>query len=283
MDGILLIDKGKGVTSRDVVNDISHIFNTKKVGHTGTLDPIATGVLVVPVGNCTKLVEILSSDDKEYIATIELGIKTDTGDITGNIIERKDYNFTTENLEKVLKSFIGEITQTVPIYSAVKVRGKKLYQYARNNEEVELPKRKVLIKSIEFLDFNKNEITFKTIVSKGTYIRSLIEDICAKLNTVGTMKNLRRTRQGMFNIDECSTIEELKKNNYKIILKEEVLKDFETYILGDEEFVKVKNGALMPKNFKNNYCVFKYNDKVIAIYMTYLKDKTLSKPFKMFI
>lgn len=283
MDGILLIDKEKGLTSRDVVNAISHIFNTKKVGHTGTLDPIATGVLVVCVGNATKLVEILSSDDKEYIATIKLGLKTDTGDITGNIVERKDYNFTTKNLEEVLKSFIGEITQTVPIYSAVKVNGKKLYQYARDNEEVELPKRNVFIKSIELLNFEEDEITFKTTVSKGTYIRSLIEDICAKLDTVGTMKDLRRTRQGIYNIDKCNTIKEVEKSNYKIITKEEVLSDFETYNLNDEEVLKIKNGALIPREFKNDYCVFKYNDKVIAIYQTYHKDNLLAKPFKMFI
>lgn len=283
MDGILLIDKEKGITSRDVVNDISHIFNTKKVGHTGTLDPIATGVLVVCVGNATKLVEILTSEDKEYIATIKLGIKTDTGDITGNVVERKDYSFTSEDLERVLESFIGEITQTVPIYSAVKVKGKKLYQYARNNEEVELPKRNVFIKSIELLKFEEDEITFKTTVSKGTYIRSLIEDICAKLDTVGTMKDLRRTRQGKYNIDKCNTIKEVEKSNYKIITKEEVLADFETYNLNDEEFLKIKNGALIPKKFKNDYCVFKYNDKVIAIYQTYHKDNLLAKPFKMFI
>lgn len=283
MNGILLIDKEKGVTSRDIVNEIGNFFKTKKVGHTGTLDPIATGVLVVCVGNCTKLVEILTSNDKEYIATIKLGVKTDTGDITGNIIERKDYNFATDNLDKVLKSFVGENTQTVPIYSAVKVNGKKLYQYARNNEEVELPKRKVIIKSIDLLDFKDDEITFKTTVSKGTYIRSLIEDICAKLNTVGTMKDLRRTRQGIYDIDDCNTLEEVKNGIYKIITKEEVLADFETYTLNEEEVIKIKNGALIPKKFKNDYCVFKYNDKVIAIYKTYHKDNSLAKPFKMFI
>ena len=186
-------------------------------------------------------------------------------------------------MERVLESFIGEITQTVPIYSAVKVKGKKLYQYARNNEEVELPKRNVFIKSIELLKFEEDEITFKTTVSKGTYIRSLIEDICAKLDTVGTMKDLRRTRQGKYNIDKCNTIKEVEKSNYKIITKEEVLADFETYNLNDEEFLKIKNGALIPKKFKNDYCVFKYNDKVIAIYQTYHKDNLLAKPFKMFI
>lgn len=283
MNGILLVDKEKGLTSRDVVNEVSHFFNTKKVGHTGTLDPLATGVLVVCIGNCTKLVEILTSDDKEYVATICLGIKTDTGDITGNVVERKDYQFSKIELEKVLKTFVGEITQTVPIYSAIKVNGKKLYQYARNNEKVELPTRRVFIKSLELLSFNDTEIIFKTTVSKGTYIRSLIEDICAKLNTVGTMKDLRRTRQGNYRINDCITIRDLKNNNYKIISKEEVLADFETYTLNEEEVIKIKNGALIPKKFKNDYCVFKYNDKVIAIYKTYHKDNSLAKPFKMFI
>lgn len=283
MDGILLVDKEEGVTSRDVVNTLSHIFNTKKIGHTGTLDPIATGVLVVCIGNSTKLVEILSSDDKEYVATIKLGLKTDTGDITGNVIERKDYNFTTKNLEEILKSFIGKITQIVPIYSAVKVNGKKLYQYARNNEQVDLPKRNVFIKTIELLNFEDDEITFKTIVSKGTYIRSLIDDICTKLNTVGTMKDLRRTRQGKYKIEDCKTLEEIENNYYQIITKEEILKDYETKALTKEEFEKVKNGAIIPKGFKNNYCVFKYNDKVVAIYQTYHKDSSLAKPFKMFV
>lgn len=283
MDGILLVDKEEGVTSRDVVNTLSHIFNTKKIGHTGTLDPIATGVLVVCIGNSTKLVEILSSDDKEYVATIKLGLKTDTGDITGNVIERKDYNFTTKNLEEILKSFIGKITQIVPIYSAVKVNGKKLYQYARNNEQVDLPKRNVFIKTIELLNFEDDEITFKTIVSKGTYIRSLIDDICTKLNTVGTMKDLRRTRQGKYKIEDCKTLEEIENNNYQIITKEEILKEYETKALTKEEFEKVKNGAIISKDFKNNYCVFKYNDKVVAIYQTYHKDSLLAKPFKMFV
>ncbi len=283
MNGILLVDKEKGVTSRDVVNEVAHFFNTKKVGHTGTLDPIATGVLVICLGNCTKLVEILSGEEKEYIATIKLGIKTDTGDITGNVIEKKDYSFMGTTLERVLKSFVGEITQTVPIYSAVKVNGKKLYQYARNNEKVELPKRKVLIKSIELIDFKDDEITFKTSVSKGTYIRSLIEDICTKLNTVGTMRDLRRTRQGNYKIDDCFTIDEIKSKNYKIISKEEVLTYFETYILNDEEFLKIKNGAVIPKNFKTDYCVFKYQKKVVAIYQTYHRDESLAKPFKMFV
>lgn len=283
MDGILLVDKEEGITSRDVVNTLSHIFNTKKIGHTGTLDPIATGVLVVCMGNSTKLVEILSSDDKEYVATIKLGLKTDTGDIAGNVIERKDYNFTIKNLEEVLNSFIGEITQIVPIYSAVKVNGKKLYQYARNNEQVDLPKRNVFIKNIELLNFEDDEITFKTTVSKGTYIRSLIDDICTKLNTVGTMKALRRIRQGKYKIEDCKTLEEIENNNYQIISKEEILKEYETKILTKEEFEKVKNGAIIPKDFKNNYCVFKYNDKVVAIYQTYHKDSSLAKPFKMFV
>lgn len=283
MNGILLVDKEKGVTSRDVVNEVAHFFNTKKVGHTGTLDPIATGVLVICLGNCTKLVEILTCEEKEYIATIKLGIKTDTGDITGNVIEKKDYSFMGTTLERVLKSFVGEITQTVPIYSAVKVNGKKLYQYARNNEKVKLPKRKVLIKSIELIDFKDDEITFKTSVSKGTYIRSLIEDICTKLNTVGTMRDLRRTRQGNYKIDDCFTIDELKSKNYKIISKEEALEDFETYTLNDEEFMKIKNGAVIPKKFKTDYCVFKYQEKVVAIYKTYHKDESLAKPFKMFV
>ena len=202
MNGILLVNKPIDFTSRDVVNKLTKILKTKKVGHTGTLDPIATGVLVVCVGNTTKLCELLTAEHKEYIATIKLGIKTDTLDTTGTIIEEKDYNVTEEQIIKVLNSFLGDSIQTTPIYSAVKVNGKKLYEYAREGIEVELPKRNINISNIELLSYKDDEIKFKTTVSKGTYIRALIDDICNKLNTVGTMSSLIRTKQGKFTLEE---------------------------------------------------------------------------------
>ena len=210
MDKLLVVNKEKNLTSRDVVNNLTKIFNTKKIGHTGTLDPIATGVLVCLFGKYTKLVDLLTSLDKEYIAEIKLGIKTDTGDITGSIIENKKYNITKEEIIKVFKEFPSKYKQIVPKYSAVKINGKKLYEYARNNIEIELPKREVSIFSLELIDYEKDIIKFKTHVSKGTYIRSLIEDICEKLGTIGTMNNLIRTKQGGFDIEEW--IEDAIKN-----------------------------------------------------------------------
>ena len=152
MNGILLVNKPIDYTSRDVVNKLTKILKTKKIGHTGTLDPIATGVLVVCVGNTTKLCEILTSEYKEYIATIKLGIKTDTLDTTGTIIEEKDYNVTEEQIKEVLNSFLGDSIQTTPIYSAVKVNGKKLYEYARIGIELELPKKEIEVYDIELIE-----------------------------------------------------------------------------------------------------------------------------------
>ena len=162
MDGILLIDKPKGVTSRDVVNCVVKKLNIKKVGHTGTLDPIATGVLVICVGKATKLVNYLTSTEKEYIATVELGTKTDTLDNTGKIIEEQKATIKKEKILNVLESFKGKYVQEVPIYSAVKVNGKKLYEYARNGEKVELPKREVEVKNIELIG-DSSYINNKTI------------------------------------------------------------------------------------------------------------------------
>ena len=280
MDGILLINKDKDMTSRDVVNKLIKVFNTKRIGHTGTLDPLATGVLVVCIGKCTKLCDLLTSTYKEYIATIKLGIKTDTADITGNIVDKKDYQVTKEQIEEVLKSFLGKSIQEVPIYSAVKVNGKKLYEYARLGQEVELPKREIEISNIELLDYHDDEITFKTTVSKGTYIRALIEDICTKLNTVGTMSSLQRTKQGKFSIENSFTLNQVENNNYKLLTIEEVL-DLETIELEEDLIKPVHNGAVIDKIFKSDLCSFTENGKIIAIYKTYDKDSTKSKPYIM--
>lgn len=283
MNGILLINKPIDFTSRDVVNKLTKILKTKKIGHTGTLDPIATGVLVVCVGNTTKLCELLTSEYKEYIATIRLGIKTDTLDTTGNIIEEKEYNVNEEQIKEVLNSFLGTSIQTTPIYSAVKVNGKKLYEYAREGKEVELPKREINITDIELLSFKDNEIKFKTTVSKGTYIRALIDDICKKLNTVGTMSSLIRTKQGKFTLEETFTLDDVENGKYELISIEKALSEIETITIDEETYNKVKNGAIIPKEFNNDYANFTYNNKIVAIYKTYDKDSNLAKPFKMFI
>ena len=283
MNGILIVNKPKDFTSRDVVNKISHIFKIKKIGHTGTLDPIATGVLVICIGNTTKLCEILTSEYKEYIATIKLGIKTDTLDITGNIIETKPFDITETQIKEVLSSFLGESIQETPIYSAVKVNGKKLYEYARVGKKIELPTRKIHIKDIELISYNSDEIVFKTTVSKGTYIRALIDDICKKLNTVGTMSDLIRTKQGNFKIEDSYTIEDIENNNYKLLTIEETLSDLESININEETYNKVKNGSIIDKKFKNNIACLVYKNKIVAIYQTYHNDNNKAKPFKMFI
>lgn len=288
MDGIVLINKEKNCTSRDVVNQVSKILKTKKIGHTGTLDPIATGVLVLCIGKATKLVEVITSYDKEYEAEVILGIKTDTKDITGEILKEEKAIISKENIEECLKKMIGTYNQTVPIYSAVKINGKKLYEYARNNEEIELPKRKVTIKELKLIsdityEKEKTKFKIKCHVSKGTYIRSLIEDIATNLNTIGTMENLKRTKQGNFQIASANTIQDIENNKFKIYPIEEILEKFYKIEMTDDLYFKIKNGSIIKNNYNHDIVAFTKNDKVIAIYKEYSKDKTLLKPWKMFL
>lgn len=280
---ILVVNKPKDFTSRDVVNKLTHIFHTKKIGHTGTLDPIATGVLACCIDEDTKLVEILTSDQKEYIATMKLGIETDTLDITGNTINTKEFNVNKELIINTLNSFVGETMQEVPLYSAIKINGKKLYEYAREGIEVELPKHKINIYEIELLEYNNDLIKFRVLVSKGTYIRSLIRDIAHKLNTVGTMTDLIRTKQGDFRIEDSYTLEEIENGNYKTITREEVLSYLESYDIDDKEYQSIKNGNLLPNKYTNDIVSLKYNNKIVALYQKYEKDNNFYKPYKMFI
>ena len=279
MNGIIIIDKEKNMTSRDVVNKVSKILGTKKIGHTGTLDPLATGVLVLCVGKATKLVDLITGYDKEYIAKVCLGTLTDTLDITGNIIKEKETNITKEEIEKTLKSFIPGYEQEVPIYSAVKINGKKLYEYARNGETVELPKRYIKINSIDLISTieyknGKTYFSFITNVSKGTYIRSLINDIGKKLNTYGTMLELRRTKQGNFKIEDSSNI-----NEPKIIKIEEILKDYYKKEIDGKLYKKISNGVKIKNEENKDIVVFTHNKEVIAIYK---KENEYLKPYKMF-
>ena len=278
MDALLVVNKPQGLTSRDVVNKLNHIFSTKKIGHTGTLDPNATGVLVCLIGKYTKLVESITSYDKEYIAEIKLGIKTDTDDITGNIIYEENSNVTLDEIKRVLSTFPASYNQQVPIYSAVKINGKKLYEYARENIDITLPKRKVNIYSLELLSFKDNIITFKTKVSKGTYIRSLIQDICTNLNTIGTMNNLIRTKQGNFDIKDSYTLEEIEKGNYKLLNIKEFL-SYPIIELDDNLIKKVINGSTIPNVYSIiDKVIFTYKSKDIAIYETQKKEL---KPYIM--
>lgn len=283
MNGILIIDKEKDYTSRDVVNIVSKHLKTKKVGHTGTLDPLATGVLVLCINDATKLVEIITQDEKEYIATVILGIKTDTLDITGNILENHNTSYSVEEIKEALISMKGTYNQEVPLYSAVKINGKKLYEYARNNIEVKLPSREVNIKEIELLLVeqrnNQTEFTFKTTVSKGTYIRSLIEDIAVKLNDVATMKELKRTRQGNFKIEDAIKINNL--DNLVLHDIKEVLTSYTKIEVEGELEKRIMNGALVDNIYNKEILFINKEGVYLAIYKVYEKDNTKMKPFKM--
>ena len=283
INGLLVVDKEKDMTSRDVVNEVSKIFKTKKVGHTGTLDPIATGVLVLTIGKATKLNELITATEKKYQVEAILGLKTDTLDITGNVLKKENTNFTKEEISDALNSFIGSYNQEVPIYSAVKINGKKLYEYARNKENVTLPKRVVNIKEIVLDDINyidnQTIIKFTCLVSKGTYIRSLVNDIAIKLNTVGTMKNLRRIKQGDYSIDKSYKLNDIKNNNYQIIPIKEALKDYFTVKVDEKLKFKVINGQKLANIYNQEYVLF-VDDDVIALYKSVNNEL---KPYKMFI
>ena len=268
VNGILIIDKPKNVTSRDVVNEVVKKFNIKKVGHTGTLDPLATGVLVICVGKATKLVIEITSTEKEYIASVTLGTKTDTLDSMGSILFEEEVIKTKEEIINVLNSFKGSYEQEVPIYSAVKRNGKKLYEYAREGIDIELPKRIIEVKEIELLGDieyknNKTMFKFKCTVSKGTYIRSLINDIATRLDTIGIMTNLRRIRQGSFKIEDSIKIEDINENNIRSILDVLPYKKIE---LTDDIRKKVVNGALVDNIYNEEYILFTENNEAIALY-----------------
>ena len=276
MNGILLINKEINKTSRDMVNDISRYFHTKKVGHTGTLDPLATGVLVVTIGKYTKLNDVLTSTYKEYIAEFKFGLLTDTLDITGKILSECDSSVSLESLKDALEHFKGEYIQEVPIYSSVKVNGKKLYEYARSNESIELPSRVVDIKELELLSYENGMVRIRTLVSKGTYIRSLIRDIGVYLNNHATMTSLIRTKQGKFDIENTSTIEEVRNNNYKLLSIEDVL-DVEVIECSEALYKLISNGVKLENRYNKEYVLFKYNNQEISLY--HLSDEY----YKMFL
>ncbi len=272
MGGIIVIDKEKDFTSRDVVNIISKNIGTKKVGHTGTLDPLATGVLVVAFGVGTKVIEYLMSDDKEYVATVQIGVETDTLDIEGEVLKENNKQIIDQGkLEKVIKSYQKTYKQQVPKYSAVSVNGKRLYHYARNNEEVILPEKEVTIKSIKLLETTDKTFSFSCTVTKGTYIRSLIRDILVDLDLIGTMSSLRRTRQGNFTL-ECAT--KVKDNNYHILDIKEAL-SFPKLVVDDDIKRKVLNGVAIPNNdnYENLVMILDQEENLIAIYKN--KDNIL--------
>lgn len=255
MDGIIVINKEKGYTSHDVVAKLKKKLNISKVGHTGTLDPNATGVLPILIGKGTKFSKYLINHDKIYEVELELGKKTDTADIEGKIIEEKsiDTEYIKQNLAKVLEGFIGKQEQIPPMYSAIKKNGKKLYEYARKGEKVEVEPRKIEIYKIELIDYKENDIKFIVSCSKGTYIRSLCEEIAEKLNTVGYMKNLKRLQVGEFNIDCAIKIDEINIENYDKYLYtlEDILKESPKLNLSSKKLNLFLNGVQLTVQNEN--------------------------------
>ena len=278
MNRIIIIDKPKDITSQGVVSKIKRILNVKKVGHTGTLDPLATGVLPILVGDATKLSKYLIEHDKIYIAKVVLGERRTTGDLEGEVVETKDTDISKikkEEIEEVLKSFLGESKQVPSIYSAIKVNGKKLYEYAREGKKVEVPERTIIIKNIRLLniDNDDNSFEYEVEVSKGTYIRTLSEDIAKKLGTVGYLSNLRRIKVDKFDIDQSVTLEELEENkdndefkNKYLLKTEDVFKDLKIITLNRRKEELFLNGVKLTFNVDDGlYNIYGENKKYIGI------------------
>lgn len=256
MDGIIIINKPKNCTSHDIVRKAKKILN-EKIGHTGTLDPNATGVLPLLVGKGTQIAKYIINHDKTYEAVLQLGKKTDTADVEGKIIEVKDVteeSLQSENVKKVLKSLEGKQEQTPPIYSAIKVNGKKLYEYARKGEHIEIQPRTIEIYNIELIkvDSQNKTIEFRVQCSKGTYIRTLCEKIAEQLNTVGYMKDLNRIQVGEFKIKDSITIEELEKNTYNnLITVEDYFSSSKNIDLNEKKLQLFLNGVQLTYNLED--------------------------------
>jgi len=282
MNGVILVDKPKGWTSQDVINKVKRLLNAKKVGHAGTLDPLATGLLIVLVNNATKLSDYLLLANKEYECRIEIGKKTDTGDATGEVIETKEVDVI-QDIDAVLKSFCGKSMQTPPMYSSIHHHGVKLYELARRQIKVEIEAREIEIyeiartSSVEYFD-NCAYFSFRVRVSKGTYIRSLCEEIGNRLKFPANMKELRRISSGEFKIDNASTIEDIAQGRYEIIPMLECL-NFERVIEVDETlYKKVINGNQLSLDEKAKMIAFTREGELIGLYE---KDNDLYKAKKI--
>ena len=278
MNGLLIINKPKGYTSHDVVNVLRKKLNTKKVGHTGTLDPNATGVLPILVGTATKISKYLVEHEKTYIATIELGKKTDTGDIEGKIIEESNLrNIEKNEVEEAIKSFFGKQIQIPPMYSSIKVNGKKLYEYAREGKTVEVKPREIEIFDIKLIEYENNEIKFNVRCSKGTYIRTLCEDIAKKLRTIGYMKELQRISVNEFNIENSILLEELENINIveKIISIEEIFKDKSRIDLNNRKLELFLNGVQLTHELQEDIYRIYNNNNFIGLGI--VKNKLLKR------
>lgn len=278
MNGVIVVNKPKGITSRGVVNKLVKVFGTKSIGHIGTLDPMATGVLVCLIGKYTKLGSIMVNHDKEYIATFKLNVLSDTLDSEGKVLDTADKKISLEDMQGAIEHFNGlTYMQEVPIYSAVKVNGKKLYDYARSNEDVILPKKEVTIYKLELVSFG-DEVKIKCKVSKGTYIRALIRDICAYLGTYGVMTDLVRTKLGDYDISDAYSLDEISDGTYKLYSLEDIF-DLDVRYINDDNHKQIYNGNIV-KDKNSNYILYKEGDKAVAFY-TRINEEEL-KPLIMF-
>lgn len=285
MNGLVVIDKDKGYTSRDVVNIVSGVLGTKKVGHTGTLDPLATGVMVVGVGKGLKVSELITGYDKVYEARVIIGYETETLDMEGNIVKWGRFDYTKGDIERVIREFPRKYEQVVPIYSAVKVNGKRLYKSARRGDVVDLPKRMVsiyelvLISDVEVFE-NHTSFDIRCKVSKGTYIRSLVRDIGNKLGSYGTLMDLRRTRQGNFGLDGAYSIDDIKSGNFELKKIGDVL-DIPKVRVSEDMLFKIRNGCKVKKFFEGDMALVMDGDSEVAIYRVSEEDDKIAKVYKM--
>lgn len=281
MDGILIINKQKGCTSHDIVYKVKKITNYK-VGHTGTLDPNATGVLPLLIGKGTLISKYLINHDKKYEAVLKLGLKTDTADAEGVIIQEKEINneyLYEEYIKSVFKQMLGKQEQIPPIYSAIKIKGKKLYEYAREGKKVEIAPRTIEIYNLQLKNIKNDEITFVVSCSKGTYIRTLCETIANKLGTVGYMKELKRIQVGEFNIEDSITLDEntdIRNIKNHIIPIELFFKDKEKIILNEKDIKLFLNGVkLNRKEIAGIYRI--YNRESIFIGLGIIEENKLKR------
>lgn len=267
MEGIIVIDKPIGITSFDVIRVLRRNLKERRIGHTGTLDPLATGILVICVGKATKLAQDIEGYEKEYVADLELGFKTDTYDIEGKVLAKvEEFNISYENFEEILETFKGDIKQIPPMYSAIKVDGKKLYELAREGVEIERKARDVSIKNLETISFDGVRAKIDCTVSKGTYIRSLIYDLGEKLGTFATMTGLRRTRVGEEDLARAFTLETIEKmvseNDFSFLVSIEDYFKFPKVDIEDENDLKLfVNGQRCKKRInEGKYRVYSKNN-----------------------
>ena len=278
MNGVIVVNKPKGITSRDVVNKLVKVFGTKSIGHIGTLDPMATGVLVCLIGKYTKLGSIMVNHDKEYVATFKLNVLSDTLDSEGKVLKTDNKIISLEDMNGAIEHFNGlTYMQEVPIYSAVKVNGKKLYDYARSNEDVILPKKEVTIYKLELVSF-EDEVKIKCKVSKGTYIRALIRDICAYLETYGIMTDLVRTKLGDYDKSDAYSLDNISNGKYKLYSLEDIF-NLDVRYINNDNHKQIYNGNIV-KDKNSNYILYKDGDKAVAFY-TRINEEEL-KPLIMF-